>query len=384
MGHRPLTQLCGASMEPSSGDDGEPLVAAVRRSPDARASMEPSSGDDGEVAPTAHSAARSMLQWSRRPGTTESCDVRGLLAAEVMTLQWSRRPGTTERRMAIGALVERSPVLQWSRRPGTTERPRVDTGAWSTATLLQWSRRPGTTERGTSPAPTSPAPTSLQWSRRPGTTERWGRYRHGRGLHTASMEPSSGDDGEGSLLLPCRSEEYVALQWSRRPGTTERRHRRWPGRRLGVGQLQWSRRPGTTERARTRTVIACSSCFNGAVVRGRRRVGRPDRRRRRVARCASMEPSSGDDGEGVDGDGGGAGEWSPASMEPSSGDDGEPSRCSGGAWSLKGLQWSRRPGTTESTHFRTGDDTLAMASMEPSSGDDGENTTHHRADPEGT
>ena len=113
----------------------------------------------------------------------------------------------------------------------------------------------------------------------------------------------------------------------------------------------------------------CQSGFNGAAVRGRRKVAS---RKRAPLSPASMGPPSEDDGKRV------AREQSHrprgASMGPPSEDDGKKGRVrllrKDGR---KGLQWGRRPRTTESPpRLPPSASPLALgASMGPPSEDDG-------------
>ncbi len=311
-----------ASMEPSSGDDGEPLWRQLRRRASHCASMEPSSGDDGE-----NSALRPWLGSTRFNGAV----VRGRRRESALRPMRSAISGSFN-----GAVVR-------GRRRGVLGRRNALFFA-----ALQWSRRPGTTERDLRGADLRGADLSLQWSRRPGTTESWWVCPPPPPPEEASMEPSSGDDGEGR----CCS-RAILRSMSRFNGAVVRGRRRvwyWPFVHEPNHQmLQWSRRPGTTERTVRRGAGDRRQCFNGAVVRGRRRGGLCVGCRRKQLH-ASMEPSSGDDGE----------------------------RCRRLARSSRRqrLQWSRRPGTTERDDAgKSAGACRRRASMEPSSGDDGETPT---------
>ena len=180
-------------MGPSSEDDGE-LDIQSRSEQSSEASMGPSSEDDGEAA--------TGMQYLAQHGL----------------LQWGRRPRTTERAYLTPIFANAS---QASMGPSSEDDGETNTGS-TTVTITVASMGPSSEDDGESRGHISPG-------------ETW----------RASMGPSSEDDGE--VFRP-----------------------------------------------------RCSGClstsFNGAVVRGRRRVP-PRTARRSYSFRASMGPSSEDDGE---------------------------------------------------------------------------------------
>ncbi len=379
--------------------------------------MEPSSGDDGGrprgprrggPRPCFNGA---VVRGRRRGGTA-------VVGGRGRRLQWSRRPGTTESRRWATQTCPMRP-LQWSRRPGTTESTTA-AGSWSIIDRFN-----GAVVRGRRRVQRRRTRERLSPRRFNGAVVR-GRRRGRVGLLVrayskrfngavvrgrrrgaaqvcvgqvgarASMEPSSGDDGERPLDEQARHRALAALQWSRRPGTTERRPRRTISSEHSEASMEPSSGDDGELSRRCRFARRDNSGFNGAVVRGRRRVGAALGVDSAISAAASMEPSSGDDGEammhgyigasgagasmepssGDDGERGrtvsyvGAGEWV-ASMEPSSGDDGEsPAHGQGPQNDRASMEPSS--GDDGEASWKRWRDRWGAASMEPSSGDDGE------------
>ncbi len=286
-----------ASMEPSSGDEGE-VQAVCARTVLIQASMEPSSGDDGEsIVEMIVCPHNRVLQWSRRPGTTERPTWALRTCAGLGELQWSRRPGTTESAAAAhlcAAILELASMEPSSGDDGEgnfAKRGGSASGCFNGAVIL--GRRRAASARSASQSGIS----ALQWSRRPGTTER-------RAGGTVSRSgPATRFNGavvRGRRRVADLTGADLAgadlLQWSRRPGTTERVSRNWASSSRMAARFN-----GAVVRGRRRARDAdvrgrLLSRFNGAVVRGRRRGARQPRARQPPGR-ASMEPSSGDDGE---------------------------------------------------------------------------------------
>ena len=207
-----------------------------------------------------------MLQWGRRPRTTE----RGRRRAKRLrrkALQWGRRPRTTERLQAPPVPVQRTRASMGppSEDDGKVAGSRNLKGRAS----LQWGRRPRTTESHHRESVWR-VTCLLQWGRRPRTTERFVRSCEYVPIANASMGPPSEDDGK---LLPSPSAGRAGPCFN---GAAVRGRRKDCGRQAGVGpgrsasmgppseddgkaseirqpvchrkRLQWGRRPRTTER----------------------------------------------------------------------------------------------------------------------------------------
>ena len=154
------------------------------------ASMEPSSGEDGDVPLELVAFDARWLQWSRPQVRTETLQVLGVVI-ELTTLQWSRPQVRTET-CSDGVASSRA-------------------GA---------SMEPSSGEDGDiAVPPVIISPNALQWSRPQVRTETYGWGLQMFPLDKASMEPSSGEDGdkifERLVMSPCK------LQWSRPQVRTE-------------------------------------------------------------------------------------------------------------------------------------------------------------------
>ena len=280
-------------MGPSSRDDGNKGKAHGNATSDP-ASMGPSSRDDGNAGSSGGrcsflSCFNGAVVSRRRKLTSRNC---GTL--ESIQLQWGRRLATTETRIGWPRRRTRG-SLQWGRRLATTE----------TRSMLRYkaSRHGGFNGAVVSrrrklllsPLAHSAAP-ALQWGRRPATTETYYLDGNNSNVYTASMGPSSRDDGNCPL----------GERWS-------------PGQGSFNGAVVSRRR----KPALPKTPGVPSAGFNGAVVSRRRKLGcvfwRPVDKYvlqwgRRLATtetdgvgeqsargvCASMGPSSRDDGNRLD------------------------------------------------------------------------------------
>ena len=278
-----------ASMEPLSGESGNPVLSSIPRSRDVCFNGAALRRERKHKSDRLNTDAASLLQWSRSPERAET-DIRSMMQAETWLLQWSRsleRAETTFLSVSVAwirfasmeplsgesgnqMLTPDSDVsYEASMEPLSGESGNLVSQSLSGSPSYSFNGAALRRERKrTIIAPDSGTGRWLQWSRSPERAETTHTSCASASDRAASMEPLSGESGNGWTLGTC--ERIKGLQWSRSPERAETSDfSRWyeAGHRL-----QWSRSP---ERAETSTSAQTGgfppASFNGAALRRERK-----------------------------------------------------------------------------------------------------------------